>query len=212
MAGPLNLDNYEIKADESNDELLITHTPTGKTTTLSEDTFNANALDTGELSVTNGTYEDTRDFLAYVEDTDDTTALSLDTGALADWPIYSVFGYAKLASGVSNEYATGTVNNDTTTNYRWFSSDDTVTTGASAWDLVELSEYKQAPFWATFYAGTEGASSGNQRPGFRLRTATYANYSDRGSFSVNSATADSLQFETSGACTAKIRIMGVDPY
>jgi hypothetical protein len=41
MAGPLNLDNYEIEADESSDELVITHAPTGKTTTLSEDTFEA---------------------------------------------------------------------------------------------------------------------------------------------------------------------------
>ena len=39
MAGPLNLDNYKIEADESTDELIITHIPTGKTTKLSEDTF-----------------------------------------------------------------------------------------------------------------------------------------------------------------------------
>ena len=50
MAGPLNLDNYELKANESNnDELVITHTPTGKTTTLAEDTFRTIAAE--ELSV-----------------------------------------------------------------------------------------------------------------------------------------------------------------
>jgi hypothetical protein len=47
MAGPLNLDNYSIEADESNDELVITHTPTGKTTTLSEDALNAKELSVG---------------------------------------------------------------------------------------------------------------------------------------------------------------------
>ena len=52
MAGPLTLDNYELEANESgNDELVITHTPTGKTTTLSEDTFRAIAAE--ELSVSN---------------------------------------------------------------------------------------------------------------------------------------------------------------
>lgn len=52
MAGPLILDNYEIEADESTDELVITHVPTGKTTTLSEDTFETLTAD--ELSVGGG--------------------------------------------------------------------------------------------------------------------------------------------------------------
>jgi len=50
MAGQLNLDNYEIGVDESTDELVITHAPTGKTTTLSEDTFEA--VTTEELLLT----------------------------------------------------------------------------------------------------------------------------------------------------------------
>jgi len=44
MAGPLNLDNYSIEADESADKLVITHTPTSKTTAVSEGAFNTEGL------------------------------------------------------------------------------------------------------------------------------------------------------------------------
>jgi hypothetical protein len=48
MAGPLNLDNYKIEANESNnDELVITHVPTGKTTRLSEGAFSTEKLSVG---------------------------------------------------------------------------------------------------------------------------------------------------------------------
>jgi len=206
MAGPLNLDNYSIEADESADELVITHVPTGKTTTLSEDGFS-----TGQLSVTNGAYTDTRKFLTYIEDTDTSTALSLDTGALANWPIYLVFGYSKLAPGVSGEWLTGTINNDTTANYQFTSSDGT-TTGASTWDLSKVSEYRQTPFWLRVYAGREGVTSSDLRPGFDLKNMNFLSYADGGSFASDSATADSIQFQTSGAATMKARIMGADPF
>ena len=39
MAGPLNLGNYEISANEAEDELVIEHSLTGKRTTISEDEF-----------------------------------------------------------------------------------------------------------------------------------------------------------------------------
>jgi hypothetical protein len=67
MAGPINLDNYEIEADESSDELLIRHVPTDKTTTLSEDTFEALTVEelslTGSTPVTGGPYGDGDDWM-----------------------------------------------------------------------------------------------------------------------------------------------------